>query len=84
MRVGMKVSDVATSAEMGRSGLGFGVLFDDTITGSEGLVRMRMLTREGVAMKRKTSMVYHADSLKIRPVRQFVEFIEERRYGGGA
>jgi DNA-binding transcriptional LysR family regulator len=77
--IGMKVNDVGITQEMVRSGLGFGVLFDDYISGCEGLVKMRMLTRDGRPMMRKTSMIYCTESLRLRHVRQFVDFIRNGR-----
>ncbi|MGE7664473.1 LysR family transcriptional regulator [Ureibacillus composti] len=75
--IGMEVDKADTCKEMVLNGLGYGILPSALVEGERDLHRIEIKNEEGEPIERKTWMFYHDDSLEMKVVKEFVEFIKE-------
>ncbi|RSD28659.1 LysR family transcriptional regulator [Mesobacillus subterraneus] len=74
--IGMEVDKADTCKEMVKNGLGYGILPSELVGNEPNLHSIPLLDRNGVPLVRKTWMLYHEESMDLRVVKEFVDFIK--------
>ncbi|KSU88564.1 MULTISPECIES: LysR family transcriptional regulator [Priestia] len=75
--VSIHVDKADTCKKMVENGLGYAMLPHMLVEDVEGLHVIPMQNEDGTALLRKTWMYFHEESLEIKIVKAFIEFIEE-------
>ena len=74
--IGMEVDKGDTCREMVVNGLGYGILSSALVDKDEDLYRLDIEDEQGKPVVRQTWMLYHEQSLEMKLIRAFVEFVE--------
>lgn len=74
--IGMEVDKGETCKEMVLHGLGYGILPSVLVEDSPELYRKVLEDENGQPLVRKTWMFYHEDSLEMKLIKEFVQFVE--------
>ena len=74
--IGMEVDKGDTCKEMVINGLGYGILSSVLVDKIQDLHRINIANERGEPIVRNTWMFYHEKSLKLKLVKEFVEFVE--------
>lgn len=74
--VSMEVDQVDTCKEMVVNELGYAIMHDIVVKGTDDLQIVNITDKNGEPILRRTWMLYHEDSLKLNLVRAFVDFIK--------
>ncbi|ARK32268.1 LysR family transcriptional regulator [Halalkalibacter krulwichiae] len=73
----MEVDKADTCKEMIVNGLGYGILPSVLVDDQPDLYRVDIKNEQGQPLKRKTWMLYHNESLEMKVVKEFVEFMRK-------
>lgn len=76
-KVSMTVEKSDTCKEMIINGLGYAIIPGEVIDGSEDLFKMELSNKKGEPIVRDTWMFYHDESLNLKLVKAFVDFVNE-------
>ena len=71
----MQVDKADTCKEMVLNGLGYGILPSVLVEDQSNTYQIHLKNENGETLKRKTWMFYHYESLEMKVVKEFVEFI---------
>ena len=74
--VSMEVDQVDTCKEMVVNELGYAIMHDIVVKGTDDLQIINITDKNGEPILRRTWMLYHEDSLKLNLVKAFVDFIK--------
>lgn len=75
--IGMEVDKADTCKEMVKNGLGYGILPSVLVEDDSSLYRIHLKDERGNPLVRQTWMLHHQDSLELKVVQEFVEFIKK-------
>jgi DNA-binding transcriptional LysR family regulator len=75
-QVGMEVDKVETCKEMVVHGLGYGIVPSLLLEGVPDLFKVTLTDREGNPLLRRTWMLYYDESLELKLVKTFVDFVK--------
>jgi DNA-binding transcriptional LysR family regulator len=75
--IGMEVDKADTCKEMVLNGLGYGILPSVLVEDHSSLYRINLNNESGQPLVRKTWMLYHQESLELKVIKEFVEFIKK-------
>ena len=75
--VSMTVEKSDTCKEMIINGLGYAILPGEVMDGSEDLFKIELSNKKGEPIVRNTWMFYHEESLNLKLVKAFVDFVNE-------
>ncbi|MCM3411783.1 LysR family transcriptional regulator [Metabacillus litoralis] len=73
--IGMEVDKADTCKEMVLNGLGYGILPSVLVEDQPNTYQIHLKNEKGETLKRKTWMFYHNESLELKVVKEFVEFV---------
>jgi len=76
--VGMTVDNIDSCKEMVVKGLGYAFLPDGMLEETDEMHKVKMLDKTGRPLMRTTWMFYRADSLNVRLLKAFVEFVNSQ------
>jgi DNA-binding transcriptional LysR family regulator len=74
--IGMEVDKADTCKEMVIRSLGYGILPRSTLSDAKDLYKIDITDQDGKPIVRRTWMFYHQESLNIKAVRAFVDFVK--------
>lgn len=72
----IEVDSTDTCKEMVRNGLGYGLLPSVLLKEDEGITRFTIKDENDEPIIRKTWMIYHNETIKLKTAKEFVRFIE--------
>lgn len=72
----MEVDSTDTCKEMIRHGLGYGLLPSVLLKEDDDILRFSIKDRNDVPINRKTWMLYHNETVKMKTAKEFVNFVE--------
>lgn len=75
--IGIEVDKADTCKEMVINGLGYGILPSVLVEDHPSLYRILLKDERGKPLVRQTWMLYHQESLELKVVQEFVEFIKK-------
>ncbi|WP_332631329.1 LysR family transcriptional regulator [Halalkalibacter flavus] len=78
--IGMEVDKGITCKEMVLNGLGYGILPSALVDDHQGLYKIDLTDEQGNPLVRKTWLFYHEDSLKMKVMKEFVQFVERLNF----
>ena len=76
----MEVDKLATCTEMVKHGLGYGIMPARILADTPHLKRIKLINAEGQPIVRKSWMIYHASSLEINALKEFICYVEAYRF----
>lgn len=75
--IGMEVDKADTCKEMVMSGLGYGILPSVLVEDCKDLYKIHLKDEDGKPLVRKTWLLYHEETTKMKVIEEFVHFIEK-------
>lgn len=75
--IGMEVDKADTCKEMVLNGLGYGILPSVLVEDHPDLYCINLKNEKGLPLIRKTWMLYHKESLDMKVVKEFVDYVKE-------
>ncbi|RBW68595.1 LysR family transcriptional regulator [Bacillus taeanensis] len=81
--IGMEVDKADTCKEMVMNGLGYGILPSVLVEDNKSLYYMKLQDENGKPLVRKTWMLYYEESLEIKAIKEFVNFVKKLDFKKG-
>lgn len=72
----MEVDKLATCKEMVRHGLGYAIMPSRILADTPNLKKIKLTHLDGQPILRKSWMIYHADSMEMNALKEFIKYVE--------